>query len=183
MSTGSGNVTWHVPVSPGGRDPSDNNLNHGQPNPIRRTVTMGPMRLGRSWGNRYRPAGLATQTASFRLDCEASDLVAGEVTLELGAHVLSVGVDFVQVVADGESTSLNTAQALASVIGSLPGFSATATAGPADTGDLSIVWTGFSERKTFRVFQRGDVVHASLVTPSNGQMAFGTIGPAAPQFT
>jgi hypothetical protein len=149
------NFTSHVPV-PG----------------VRQTITSGPMKLGRKWGNRLRPSGRATQTASFRVNVAANVMSPGEVVLRIGDHTLISGVDFVPVAGN----SNDTATAMAAAIAAIEGFTATANA-----ADVSVVWTGFAERRKFEVSQRGDVSHVTLISPADGLMAFGAVGPAAPQ--
>lgn len=149
------NFTSHVPV-PG----------------VRETITSGPMKLGRKWGNRRRPPGQATQTASFRVNVAANAMSPGETVLRLGDYILVSGVDFVPVVGN----SNDTATAIAAAISALDGYTATANA-----ADVSVVWTGFMGRRMFEVSQRGDVSHVTLISPADGLMAFGAVGPAAPQ--
>lgn len=167
--------TQHVPVHPGGTDPSWNNKAIGQPAPIRQTQTFQWINRGNGSGFVGRMGG-APSAGTATIVCTQANVTPGTHSIRVGKFELRPAVDFEVGVSD-----IAMATNLSAAIATLPGY--TAASGGTDTVAVETT-TGHGDDHRIEVVEWGAASAFTLTaTDRAGYMDRGAPAPGAPDFT
>lgn len=164
----------HVPCHPHGTDPSRQNREAGQPNPVRQTVRFSWITRGNGRGLVGRMSSALT-AATAEITCTQANVEPGNHFIRVGAHELLPAVDF-EVGGDDNTLAAN----LAAALSLRPGLTASAVNNVVTVETLF----GHGDDVRMEILETGTASAFALSTlERDGFLDRGSPAPTAPEIS